>query len=278
MGVLLLFMGLFLYLPRLIKPYTQPLQQSDTAWLNGLNYMDSGKNQHFQTANVNSTRPKPAYFYFDPNTATELQLLTLGLTPKNVQTILNYRNKGGQFRLPEDFLKIWGIKTAVAKALIPFIRIALPKGPQRNPGFNNSGSYNPTYSPKKIPILDINLASIEEWEALPGIGPVLAKRIVKYREKLGGFTETADISKTYGISDSLFNQLQPFLQVSNMGKPSINTASVALLQKAGVSSAIAVAIVEYRKQYGLFASLEELKKIVFIQPAQFQELLLLVKL
>jgi competence protein ComEA len=108
LGVLLLFMGLFLYLPRLIKPNTQPLQQSDTAWLNGLNYMDSGKNQHFQTANVNSTRPKPAYFYFDPNTATELQLLTLGLTPKNVQTILNYRNKGGQFRVARRFFKDLG--------------------------------------------------------------------------------------------------------------------------------------------------------------------------
>ncbi|MDO9156383.1 MAG: helix-hairpin-helix domain-containing protein, partial [Sediminibacterium sp.] len=127
LGVLLLFMGLFLYFPRLIKPNSQPLQHSDTAWLNGLNYMDSGKNQPFQTPDFNSTKTKPAYFYFDPNTATELQLLTLGLTPKNVQTILNYRNKGGQFRLPEDFFKIWGIKTAVAKALIPFIRIALPK-------------------------------------------------------------------------------------------------------------------------------------------------------
>jgi competence protein ComEA len=152
------------------------------------------------------------------------------------------------------------------------------RGHKETQGLTIAAAIIPLIALKKIPILDINLASIEEWEALPGIGPVLAKRIVKYREKLGGFTETADISKTYGISDSLFNQLQPFLQVSNMGKPSINTASVALLQKAGVSSAIAVAIVEYRKQYGLFASLEELKKIVFIQPAQFQELLLLVKL
>ena len=81
LGVLLLFMGLFLYLPILIKPYTQPLQQSDTAWLNGLNYMDSGKNQHFQTPDFISTKTKPAYFYFDPHTSTELPLLTLGLTP-----------------------------------------------------------------------------------------------------------------------------------------------------------------------------------------------------
>jgi competence protein ComEA len=278
LAIVLFLLGLFLYLPSLIKPGIQPLQHVDTAWLKGLDYVynkniETDKKEYAKTAVLT-----PTYFYFDPNSATDNQLLALGLTPKNVQTILRYRNKGGQFRVPDDFLKIWGIEPALSKALIPFIRIDLFNRPKKYPDINNSGGYHPTYSPKKIPIIDINSASIVEWEALPGIGPVLATRIVKFRDKMGGFAEIEEVRKTYGISDSLFGHIKPFLQLNNTGKPSINTASVALLQKAGVSSAIALAIVEYRTQYGLFASLEDLKKIVFIQPEQLKELLALVKL
>lgn len=276
--VLLLFLGLFLYLPKLIKPSVQALQPSDTAWLKEIEYVENNKTQTAIKSYTKASLVKPTYFYFNPNSASESQLVSLGLTLKNVQTIVRYRNKGGQFRLPEDFLKIWGIDPAVAKALIPYIRIPEHRVSNQYPGVKRNGGFNHTDGPKKIPNIDINEASIADWELLPGIGPVLAARIVKYREKLGGFAEKDEVKKTYGISDSLFEQIRPFLHLNTTDKPSINTASAALLQKAGVSSAIAVAIVTYREQYGLFASLEDLKKIVFIQPAQFQELLQLVKL
>jgi competence ComEA-like helix-hairpin-helix protein len=276
--ILLLLLGLILYLPKLIKPSIQALQPSDTAWLKEMEYVENNKTEKATNSFTKEVLVKPTYFYFNPNSASENQLFSLGLTPKNVQTIVRYRNKGGQFRLPEDFLKIWGIDPAVAKALIPFIRIPEQQGPNQYQGFKRNGGYDQTFSPKKIPNIDINEASIATWELLPGIGPVLAARIVKFREKLGGFAEIEEVKKTYGISDSLYVQIKPFLQLNNTEKPSINTASAALLQKAGVSPAIAVAIVTYRKQYGLFDSLEDLKKIVFIQPTQFQELLQLVKL
>ncbi|MFN3299780.1 MAG: ComEA family DNA-binding protein [Sediminibacterium sp.] len=276
--ILLLLLGLILYLPKLIKPSIQALQPSDTAWLKEMEYVENNKTEKATNSFTKEVLVKPTYFYFNPNSASENQLVSLGLTPKNVQTIVRYRNKGGQFRLPEDFLKIWGIDPAVAKALIPFIRIPEQQGPNQYQGVKRNRGYDETFSPKKIPNIDINEASIATWELLPGIGPVLAARIVKFREKLGGFAEIEEVKKTYGISDSLYVQIKPFLQLNNTEKPSINTASAALLQKVGVSPAIAVAIVTYRKQYGLFDSLEDLKKIVFIQPTQFQELLQLVKL
>ncbi|OYZ00678.1 MAG: hypothetical protein B7Y37_09715 [Sphingobacteriia bacterium 28-36-52] len=278
LAIVLCLLGLFLYLPNLIKPTIQPLQHSDTAWLNGVDYVEKRKTETYKKDYAKPAPVKPTYFHFDPNTATENQFILLGLTQKNAQTILRYRNKGGKFREPKDFFKIWGIEPAVAKALIPYIRIVLANSPSKYPAVNSSGGYNPTYTPKKIPIIEVNKASVSEWEALPGIGPVLATRIVKFRDKLGGFAEINEVQKTYGISDSLFSIIQPFLQLNIIEKPSINTAGVALLQKAGVSPAIAIAIVEYRTQYGLFASLDDLKKIVFLQPVQLQELFTLVKL
>ncbi|WP_369668949.1 ComEA family DNA-binding protein, partial [Enterococcus faecium] len=52
--------------------------------------------------------------------------------------------------------------------------------------------------------MNINTASDSDWEALPGIGKVLAARIIRFRDKLGGFKTVEEIAKTYGLSDSIF--------------------------------------------------------------------------
>jgi competence protein ComEA len=269
-GLLVVFILLvfFLYLPQLFKPNIPLLQTGDTTWLKEVEYQESNKEPTTQAVS------EVQYFYFDPNTANAEQLQSLGLTPTNVQTILRYRNKGGQFRNADDILKIWGIASGRAKALIPYIRIPAKKNMQSI----YNGGYNPPYTPKKIPIVEINIATASEWEALPGIGHVLAARIVKYRDKIGGFAEIDEIKSVYGIRDSLINALRPFLLLKNPAKPSINHASEAILKKAGVPPSIAAAIVQFRNQYGFFESLNDLRKIVFIRDVEYELLLTLVTL
>lgn len=275
---LLFLLGTFILLPNLIPSSIPPLQHADTAWV------DQVKTDPFKMpysngkTNSKTTSIQPVFFNFDPNTASEKELQLLGLSYKNAQTILRYRQKGGRFKAPADLLKIWGIEPSIAKKLIPYIRFPSTALAQQYPSANERGGYNPPYTPQKNDIIEINTASFEEWEALPGIGPVLATRIIKYRDKLGGFSDLEDVKKTYGIKDSLFNLIKPFLKIHALGKPSINSASESSLIKAGVSPEIAAAIVQYRTQYGLFGSLEELKKIVFIQSAQYLILIDLVKL
>lgn len=270
--VVLVLLIFFFYLPQLVKPTFTENQTVDTAWLKGVEYIEPAIN----TSNGGS---KPVrYFYFDPNTATAEQLQTLGLTPKNTQTILRYRSKGGQFRTAEDILKIWGINSDISKALIPYIRIAPSTTIQKQLPLYKSGDYHPPYTAKKIPLIDINIANTADWEALPGIGPVLAARIVKYRDKIGGFAEIENIQNVYGIKDSLFFSIKPYLLLQNTEKPSINRSSEAILIKVGVAPATAAAIVLYRKQYGLFENLSDLRKIVFIGDIEYEALLKLVTL
>lgn len=57
-------------------------------------------------------------------------------------------------------------------------------------------------------LLSINRASEEELKQLPGIGPAMAKRIVEYRTKEGGFSTLEELKQVKGIGDKLFQKLE----------------------------------------------------------------------
>ncbi|NDF99641.1 MAG: helix-hairpin-helix domain-containing protein, partial [Chitinophagia bacterium] len=60
--------------------------------------------------------------------------------------------------------------------------------------------------------MSLNESDSVSLEKLPGIGPVLASRIIRYREKLGGFYHRSQLREVYGIDDSLYAFLEPFIE------------------------------------------------------------------
>lgn len=56
--------------------------------------------------------------------------------------------------------------------------------------------------------INLNLASREELDTLPGIGPALADRIIEYRQKVGPFQRPEDLKKVSGIGDKVFENLK----------------------------------------------------------------------
>ncbi|HJV19115.1 MAG TPA: helix-hairpin-helix domain-containing protein [Sediminibacterium sp.] len=161
--------------------------------------------------------------------------------------------------------------------------------------YNNPLYSRKPYQPRPIPVININTAGPADWEALPGIGPVLAARIIKYRDKLGGFTRMEQVRQTYGISDSLYRALQSFLRIGlTAGKsdtpagprvgpagpivgslpvlplPNANTATRDELEAAGIPEHIARAIVVFRSRYGLFSRKEDLRRIILISDSLYR--------
>lgn len=66
---------------------------------------------------------------------------------------------------------------------------------------------------KKLQV-DINTASVEELDKLPGIGPVLAERIVEYRIKNGNFKYRFNIMDVSGIGTGIYNDIKDSIYVS----------------------------------------------------------------
>jgi competence protein ComEA len=200
-------------------------------------------------------------FRFDPNTIEEIGLNKLGLPKKFIKTFLNFRNKGAKFYKPEDFKRVWGLKEEDANFLLPYIVIANSKKNNWNEDFKYfKKANNPT-------IIDINIAGVNEFRQLPGVGN-LAYKIVKYRDKLGGFLTINQVKETYEITDSIFNAIQPFLTLQNpvITKININTATdFELASHPYIEKNIAKAIVIYRNQHGNYKQVADLKKIIFIK-------------
>lgn len=109
----------------------------------------------------NNTPRKYESFRFDPNTVSVDDLMRLGFTQKQAQSIDNYRQKGGRFRRGSDFAKSYVVEDSVFRRLEKYI---------------------------DIPKIDINTADSATFMSLPGIGKFFAGKMVSYRKELGGYS------------------------------------------------------------------------------------------
>ena len=74
-----------------------------------------------------------------------------------------------------------------------------------------------TPRPKKQPPakpLDLNTATVEELQKLPGIGPTTAKAIVRFRERSGPFRRVEDLLAVRGISKRKLEKLRPYVRIA----------------------------------------------------------------
>ena len=230
--------------------------------------VNDGFVHHFEPSN-SVVETKFELFTFDPNTLDAAGWKRLGLRDKTINTIFNYRNKGGKFRKPEDISKIWGLKLQEAERIIPYARIDAPQNNYGKSSFGNAPSA------KVITIVDINSATPEEMRNIPGMENGLQYRIAKFREKLGGFISIEQVKETYGITDSAFAAMLPFLKLNNANvlKLNVNTASdMELNAHPYITRPVAKAIALYRIQHGNYQTVADIKKIAFIKEDVFQKI------
>lgn len=276
--ILLVIVGSFIALPYVYKKERKPpvIDPQVKAAVEAIQ-PKSGEKEGTTDDFADRYQPQPtevetkyALFEFDPNTLNAAGWKRLGLRDKTINTLLNYRNKGGKFRKAEDIRKIWGLRPQEADRIIPYARIDAPQNSYAKPAF---GSAAPTA--KTIAVVDINTAQPEELRNIPGMENGLQYRIVKFREKLGGFISLEQVKETYGMTDSAFAAMQPYIKFvpTAVAKININTASdFELNAHPYITKPVAKAIALYRTQHGSYQSVADIKKIAFIKEEVFQKI------
>jgi DNA uptake protein ComE-like DNA-binding protein len=160
-----------------------------------------------------------ALFTFDPNTASLSDLLSLGLTERQAKTLINYRSSGALFSKPQDLQKVYGIDSVTSARLMPWIKIAEDKDTDRQ--VRQGTMPVAVEEPRKeatavtaLTLIDLNRCTAPDLERLPGIGPVLSERIIRYRGLLGGFVDTEQLYEVYGLDSTVVVLISPMLTLT----------------------------------------------------------------
>ena len=181
-----------------------------------------------KTYNYETGFPEKKLTAFNPNIIDSAGFVALGIRPKVAQNIIKYRAKGGKFKTPEDFSKIYGISESQYNELYPYIVI-----PPENTKTQQAKT-TPTKREFERPILivELNTADTIDLKKLRGIGSVFANRIVTYRDKLGGFVDIEQLKEIYGFTPEKFDEIADFVtaDASKITKIAVNKATVEELR------------------------------------------------
>ncbi len=226
-------------------------------------------------------------FAFDPNTIDRDQWLALGLTPKQVDGIQRYMNKGGRFRTNKDLGRMYSIRPEQFERLKPFILLpdsAPSRGYSDRPRTYARDTTRRQWPERKpyegrpmLSKVEVNTADTNSLVALPGIGPSFARGIVKYRESLGGYHSLDQLAEVYVLQDKpdAVIRLKELLVLDTLmvRRIAINACTVEELAAHPYARwKIAKPLIAYRTQHGPFKQLADIKGCALVTEEVFLKL------
>ena len=235
------------------------------------------------------TETKRELFHFNPNTLDLDGFVRLGIPTYLAERIIKYRSKGGAFRKPENFAKIYGMPEALYLELLPYIRIEDQKKKEKYVNFpskdNATGKITERASPEfsknfpkrsaSINIIELNSSDTAALKSLKGIGNVYAERIIKYRDYLGGFYCVEQLKEVYGISEELFSSIKAYLSVdqSHIRKIRLNHGDLQVgLRHPYLKKEQLNVLITFKKRTPTVNSLDKLKELSLFSDEEWERL------
>jgi len=205
---------------------------------------------------------------FNPNFISDYKGYTLGMSVEEIDRLHAFRAENKFVNNSDEFQNITKVSDSLLNEISPYFKF---------PEWANTKSV----SQRKIPsaafqreleahkdnfqIKDLNSATTEDLKAISGIGQKLALRIIKFRNRLGGFIVDDQLYDVYGLGPEVVKRsFERFKVLSQpqIEKINVNSASVEEFSKLiYLRYELGIKIVEYREVNGSFSSLDELTKI-----------------
>lgn len=199
---------------------------------------------------------------FDPNMTTLEELKTFGFSNYQANNLVNYRKKGGSFNMPADILRIYGIDSTFYLGVEQYISIALTES-------------EPMNEVDKMVRIEINSADSFDLKKLDGIGSWYAKRIIKYRKLLGGFSSKEQIKEVYNFPEETYMKIEEhiFVDTLKISRLRINFFEYAeLIQHPYLNKNDVKLILKTRESGGAFKNISEVKAIKGFDAETFRKI------
>ncbi|TQI70091.1 competence ComEA-like helix-hairpin-helix protein [Gramella sp. Hel_I_59] len=221
------------------------------------------KLQKFQSQldSIRKLKPKmkDTIYPFNPNYLSDFKAYQIGLSVEEIDKLLKYRATNKWINSAEDFQRVTGVSDSLMMIIKPSFRF--PEW------VKNSGKLQKPITGKAevISIADLNTVSAEDLQVVNGIGEKLSERIVKYRNRIGGFLSEEQLKDVYGLSPEVIARISEKFQVIN--KPQVILQNINSITEAELAElpyfnpALAKKIINHRTMNEGIRSFEELTKI-----------------
>jgi DNA uptake protein ComE-like DNA-binding protein len=188
---------------------------------------------------------------FNPNKLTLNEWMDLGFSEKQANSILNYKNNYGPFQKKEDVHKLYVVSDEMYEKIESYMFFDKKSNDKIEIKPDNEDLIVET------PLLSLNSASDSDLMKLPHIGPVYAQRIIKYRNKIGGFVDERQIQTIY-VSDEAKKSLidNTFIDYHQIHKVNINTAEKNELKNIPGSNWEVIAIILKKRDQAPLTNLD----------------------
>jgi DNA uptake protein ComE-like DNA-binding protein len=211
-------------------------------------------------------KPKPDPFPFNPNNIAEVDWGKLGLKEYQYHNILNYINAGGVYKVKNDLLKMYSISDIDYERLYGFILL---------PEKDTLKKERYVQKIKVEVIVEINSADSADFVKLRGIGPSYTRRIIKYRDLLGGYFQKEQLLEVFGMDTVRYNGFIENVELNTglVQKMDLNEVEFKMLLKHPyVEYYIVKSIFNFKDEHGRFDSVSELRNVPLIYDELYQKL------
>lgn len=248
--------------------FKKEIELFEASLKNAADSADEARKLDFQQMDRSVAENKITPFIFNPNMLPSEQWSKMGLKDWQIKVIKKFEAKGGKFYKKEDFKRLFCISPSEYEILEPYISIPENKSDYaiRKPEISEI---------KKKVLVDLNTADSVTLLTLYGIGPAFAKRIIKYRNLLGGFYSKNQLLEVYGFDQDRLDKIEANCDVSLGGIKQININIVRtdeLKKHPYMDYYTAKAIVDQRVILGRFTSIQQIKSIPLIHEDLFNKI------
>ncbi|OQD41668.1 hypothetical protein BUL40_14955 [Croceivirga radicis] len=213
---------------------------------------------------VNSAKASYQFKPFNPNFISDYKGYQLGMSTSQIDALLLYRSSGKYVNTAEEFQKVTGVSDSVLQLMEPYFKFPDWVAKGKKPQSQRIGVIKADKE-KRLKQIDINSATAADFQMISGIGEKLSARIVKFRDRLGGFLTEKQLVDVYGLDHQIAKKAMQVFVVKNQPKIikiNINQATAEELKNlVYINWNLANAIVAHRELNGAFTSIQDLDKV-----------------